>query len=206
MKVFCLYHCLGACRHKWFSIGPITTVEPLRLQVTLKGFVAAIIGGFQSRGYLGRRSMLGLIENFASLFTLSISRYDLFLVIIAVLIFRPSGLFESKKFGKLSLMMKTSSFLVICVLPVWTHCLRSPFSLVRQGSLFLGSGANGLLRYRDAGPQHFSCLHRPGISCLIRTMAVGACTTALLSTKLGFPLGDLPLCFGKWSARVCAWR
>jgi branched-chain amino acid transport system permease protein len=82
-----------------FLIGPITTVEPfMGFKWTLKGFVAAILGGFLNPvGILVGGLMLGLIENFASLFTSQYRDMISFLVIIVVLIFRPSGLFREQE-------------------------------------------------------------------------------------------------------------
>lgn len=82
-----------------FLIGPITTVEPfMGFKWTIKGFVAAILGGFLNPvGIFVGGLLLGLIENFSSLFTSQFGDMISFLVIILVLIFRPSGLFREQE-------------------------------------------------------------------------------------------------------------
>lgn len=82
-----------------FLYGPIATVEPfMGFKLTLKGFAAAILGGFLSPvGIFVGALLLGLIENFASLMTSQFGDMISFLVIIAVLVFRPSGLFKEQE-------------------------------------------------------------------------------------------------------------
>jgi branched-chain amino acid transport system permease protein len=82
-----------------FLIGPIVTVQPfMGFTLTIKGFVAGILGGFLNpAGILLGGLLLGLIENFLGLFTSQYGDMISFLVIIIVLIFRPSGIFGEQK-------------------------------------------------------------------------------------------------------------
>ncbi|MBI5601910.1 MAG: branched-chain amino acid ABC transporter permease [Deltaproteobacteria bacterium] len=82
-----------------FLVGPVATVEPfMGFKLTIKGFAAAILGGFMNPvGVLVGSLLLGLIENFACLMTSEFGDMIAFLLIIAVLIFRPSGLFKEQE-------------------------------------------------------------------------------------------------------------
>ncbi len=82
-----------------FLFGPVTTVEPfMGLKLTLKGFAAAILGGFLNPvGIFVGALLLGLVENFASIVTSQFGDMMSFLVIILVLVFRPSGLFKEQE-------------------------------------------------------------------------------------------------------------
>ena len=82
-----------------FLFGAIATVEPfMGFKLTLKGFAAAILGGFLSPvGIFVGALLLGLIENFASVMNSQFGDMISFLVIIVVLVFRPSGLFKEKE-------------------------------------------------------------------------------------------------------------
>jgi branched-chain amino acid transport system permease protein len=67
-------------------------------KLTIKGFVAAILGGFLNPvGIFVGALLLGLIENFASLITSQFGDMIAYLVIIVVLIFRPSGIFKEQE-------------------------------------------------------------------------------------------------------------
>ncbi len=82
-----------------FLLGPITTVEPfMGFKLTIKGFAAAILGGFLNPiGIFVGALLLGLIENFASFITSQFGDMVVYLLIIVVLIFRPSGIFKEQK-------------------------------------------------------------------------------------------------------------
>ncbi len=82
-----------------FLYGPVATVEPfMGFKLTLKGFAAAIMGGFLSPvGIFVGALLLGLIENFANLMTSQFGDMISFLVIIVVLVLRPSGLFKEQE-------------------------------------------------------------------------------------------------------------
>jgi branched-chain amino acid transport system permease protein len=82
-----------------FLYGPIATVEPfMGFTLTLKGFAAAVLGGFFSPvGIFVGALLLGLMENFAILVTSQFADMISFLVIIAVLALRPSGLFKEQE-------------------------------------------------------------------------------------------------------------
>jgi branched-chain amino acid transport system permease protein len=79
-----------------FLVGPIASVEPfMGLKFAIKGFIAAILGGLLNPvGILVGAFLLGLIENFTNLVTSQFGDMISFLIVITVLIFRPSGLFE----------------------------------------------------------------------------------------------------------------
>lgn len=85
-----------------FLYGPITTVEPfMGFKLTMKGFAAAILGGFNNPvGIFVGSLLLGLIENFTSLITSQFGDLISFLVIIGILVFRPSGLFKETAFNR----------------------------------------------------------------------------------------------------------
>lgn len=82
-----------------FLYGPVATVEPfMGFKLTLKGFAAAILGGFFNPvGIFVGALLLGLIDNFASLMTSQFGDMISFLVIIFVLVLRPSGLFKEQE-------------------------------------------------------------------------------------------------------------
>lgn len=84
-----------------FLIGPITSVEPfMGLKFAIKGFVAAVLGGLLNPvGIFIGALILGLIENFTNLVTSQYGDMICFLIVIAVLYFRPSGLFTKQEAG-----------------------------------------------------------------------------------------------------------
>ena len=82
-----------------FLIGPLTSVEPfMGLKFAIKGFVAAILGGFMNPvGILIGALLLGLMENFTNLITSQYGDMIAFLTVIVVLLLRPSGLFKEQE-------------------------------------------------------------------------------------------------------------
>ncbi|HAM59431.1 MAG TPA: branched-chain amino acid ABC transporter permease, partial [Candidatus Rokubacteria bacterium] len=63
--------------------------------VVINGFTAAVIGGFGSMpGAVAGGMLLGVIENLAPLYLPSGIRYSVpFLILVAILLVRPAGLF-----------------------------------------------------------------------------------------------------------------
>ena len=84
-----------------FLVGPISVVHPfIGLNFALKGMAAAILGGFASPlGIWAGGLLLGVIELTSNLVSSQFGDLYPFLVIVLVLIFRPSGLFAGREPG-----------------------------------------------------------------------------------------------------------
>jgi branched-chain amino acid transport system permease protein len=85
---------VGACAA--FLIAPTDTLEPfLMWNPQLKGFAAAVLGGMTSlMGAVGGGLLLGIVENlFGGYVSIEFKSVVAFVVIVAVLCLRPSGLF-----------------------------------------------------------------------------------------------------------------
>jgi branched-chain amino acid transport system permease protein len=84
-----------------FLVGPISVVHPfIGLNFALKGMAAAILGGFASPlGIWAGGLLLGVIELTSNLVSSQFGDLYPFLVIVLVLIFRPSGLFAGRESG-----------------------------------------------------------------------------------------------------------
>ena len=82
-------------------VGPISVVHPfIGLNFALKGMAAAILGGFASPlGIWVGGLLLGVIELTSNLVSSQFGDLYPFLVIVLVLIFRPSGLFVGREAG-----------------------------------------------------------------------------------------------------------
>lgn len=82
-------------------VGPISVVHPfIGLNFALKGMAAAILGGFASPlGIWVGGLLLGVIELTSNLVSSQFGDLYPFLVIVLVLIFRPSGLFVGRDAG-----------------------------------------------------------------------------------------------------------
>jgi branched-chain amino acid transport system permease protein len=80
-------------------VGPISVVHPfIGLNFALKGMAAAILGGFASPlGIWVGGLLLGVIELSSNLVSSQFGDLYPFLVIVLVLIFRPSGLFVGRE-------------------------------------------------------------------------------------------------------------
>jgi branched-chain amino acid transport system permease protein len=77
-------------------MAPIATLDPnMMLEPLIKGFAAAVLGGFNSLGgVVAGAFILGIIENlFGFYISTEFKSVVAFLVIVLVLYFRPSGLF-----------------------------------------------------------------------------------------------------------------
>jgi len=76
-------------------VAPVTFLSTKMGLVVINGFTAAVIGGFGSMpGAVAGGMLLGVIENLAPLYLPSGIRYSVpFLVLIAILLIRPAGLF-----------------------------------------------------------------------------------------------------------------
>ncbi len=76
-------------------VAPVTFLSTKMGLVVINGFTAAVIGGFGSMpGAVAGGMLLGVIENLAPLYLPSGIRYSVpFLVLIAILLVRPAGLF-----------------------------------------------------------------------------------------------------------------
>jgi branched-chain amino acid transport system permease protein len=82
-------------------VGPISVVHPfIGLNFALKGTAAAILGGFASPvGIWVGGLLLGVIEVTSNLVSSQFGDLYPFLVIVLVLILRPSGLFVGRDAG-----------------------------------------------------------------------------------------------------------
>ncbi len=77
-------------------IAPITTLDPnMMVEPMLKGFAAAVLGGFNSLGgVVAGAFTLGIIENlFGFYVSTEFKSVVAFLIIVVVLYFKPSGMF-----------------------------------------------------------------------------------------------------------------
>ena len=77
-------------------MAPITTLDPnMMVEPMLKGFAAAVLGGFNSLGgVVAGAFTLGIIENlFGFYISTEFKSVVAFLIIVVVLYFRPSGMF-----------------------------------------------------------------------------------------------------------------
>lgn len=82
-------------------VGPVSVVHPfIGLNFAIKGTAAAILGGFSSPvGIWVGGLLLGIVELTSNLFSSQFGDLYPFLVIVLVLIFRPSGLFAAGERG-----------------------------------------------------------------------------------------------------------
>ena len=78
-------------------IAPVTFLSTKMGLIAINGFTAAVLGGFGSMpGAVAGGMLLGLIENLAPLYLPTGIRYTVpFLIMIAILLVRPRGLFGS---------------------------------------------------------------------------------------------------------------
>src|SRR6202011_501405 len=78
-------------------IAPVTFLSTKMGLIAINGFTAAVLGGFGSLpGAVAGGMLLGVIENLAPLYLPTGIRYSVpFLVMIAILVARPRGLFGS---------------------------------------------------------------------------------------------------------------
>ncbi len=76
-------------------IAPITAVSPDMGNIAIKGFAAGVMGGFESiPGAILGGFLLGVAENLAGLYISTAFKDAIaFLVLVAVLVIRPAGLF-----------------------------------------------------------------------------------------------------------------
>ena len=77
-------------------MAPITTLDPnMMIEPMLKGFAAAVLGGFNSlAGVVAGAFLLGIIENlFGFYISTEFKSIVAFLIIVIVLYFKPAGLF-----------------------------------------------------------------------------------------------------------------
>ena len=83
-------------------IAPITTASVfMGLAITLKAFSAAIVGGLTSpRGCIAGGFLLGCTEALVGLWQAEMREITVFVLIIAVLVVKPEGLFGRKPFEK----------------------------------------------------------------------------------------------------------
>jgi branched-chain amino acid transport system permease protein len=82
-------------------VGPVSVVHPfIGLNFAIKGTAAAILGGFASPvGIWVGGLLLGIIELTSNLVSSQFGDLYPFLVIVLVLVFRPSGLFVGREAG-----------------------------------------------------------------------------------------------------------
>jgi branched-chain amino acid transport system permease protein len=83
-------------------IAPITTASVfMGLTIALKAFSSAIVGGLTNpRGCIAGGFLLGVIEAMVGLWRAEMREITIFLLIIAVLVIKPEGLFGQKPFEK----------------------------------------------------------------------------------------------------------
>jgi branched-chain amino acid transport system permease protein len=81
-----------------FMLAPIAQASLyMGLAVGLKGFSAAMIGGLSNaRGCVMGGFLLGVLESFVNLWSAQWREVAVFVLVILVLAFRPTGLFGSK--------------------------------------------------------------------------------------------------------------
>jgi branched-chain amino acid transport system permease protein len=83
-------------------IAPITTASVfMGLTIALKAFSSAIVGGLTNpRGCIAGGFLLGVIEALVGLWRAEMREITIFVLIIAVLVIKPEGLFGQKPFEK----------------------------------------------------------------------------------------------------------
>lgn len=83
-------------------IAPITTASVfMGLAIALKAFSSAIVGGLTNpRGCIAGGFLLGVIEALVGLWRAELREITIFVLIIAVLVIKPEGLFGQKPFEK----------------------------------------------------------------------------------------------------------
>lgn len=83
-------------------IAPITTASVfMGLTIALKAFSSAIVGGLTNpRGCIAGGFLLGVIEALVGLWRAELREITIFVLIIAVLVIKPEGLFGQKPFEK----------------------------------------------------------------------------------------------------------
>ena len=83
-------------------IAPITTASVfMGLTIALKAFSSAIVGGLTNpRGCIAGGFLLGVIEALVGLWHAELREITIFVLIIAVLVIKPEGLFGQKPFEK----------------------------------------------------------------------------------------------------------
>ncbi len=83
-------------------IAPITTASVfMGLTIALKAFSSAIVGGLTNpRGCIAGGFLLGVIEALVGLWRAELREITIFVLIIAVLVVKPEGLFGQKPFEK----------------------------------------------------------------------------------------------------------
>ena len=83
-------------------IAPITTASVfMGLTISLKAFSSAIVGGLTNpRGCIAGGFLLGVIEALVGLWRAELREITIFVLIIAVLVIKPEGLFGQKPFEK----------------------------------------------------------------------------------------------------------
>jgi len=83
-------------------IAPITTASVfMGLTIALKAFSSAIVGGLTNpRGCIAGGFLLGVIEALVGLWRAELREITIFMLIIAVLVIKPEGLFGQKPFEK----------------------------------------------------------------------------------------------------------
>jgi len=83
-------------------IAPITTASVfMGLAIALKAFSSAIVGGLTNpRGCIAGGFLLGVIEALVGLWRAELREITIFMLIIAVLVVKPEGLFGQKPFEK----------------------------------------------------------------------------------------------------------
>ena len=84
---------IGGCAGVLFA--PLVPVEPTMGLIMIKGFASAILGGLGSlMGAVIGGLLVGIFENLSGFYVSTIVKQAApFLVILAILIFKPSGLF-----------------------------------------------------------------------------------------------------------------
>lgn len=83
-------------------IAPITTASVfMGLTIALKAFSSAIVGGLTNpRGCIAGGFLLGVVEALVGLWRAELREITIFVLIIAVLVIKPEGLFGQKPFEK----------------------------------------------------------------------------------------------------------
>ena len=182
----------------------------MSLQATLKGVVAEVVGGAGNvPGAVIGSLLLGLVESYGiAIFGTSYRNLFSFVLLVAVLVFRPNGLFASAKRAPpepltgtfiapsrpvhlplWALLLAFTALALLPLLPVSSYVLQTLinawlFAMLAL-SLTLVAGTSGQVSLGHAA-----------------LLAIGAYTSALLSLDLAVPVGLAILCGGLMSAAL----
>ncbi len=208
MLVFALASALGGIGGLLIGMYYNNIDPTMSFQATLKGVVAAMVGGLGSLpGAIAGGLVLGLTESYGiALFGASYRNLFAFAILILILVLRPGGLFSGSErepepmtgtFIARSLTVRIPRWLVaaIAVAAVLLPLSHQPY-VVQVGTNALLYGMLALSLTLVAGTAGQISLGHAAL------LAIGAYASALLATNLGWPVGFTMLLGGIVAAAI----